>query len=172
MAYRIVLRQDIAENWTSNNPTLLSGEFGFETDTNLLKLGNGIDPWITLAYWEANVNFTALPSSIIPFASGTGGTGGTAGLYDLGSGLTGWRDIYALGKVYASESSIEGSDAGIRITPPTGPAFDATGFISAPATAGSTGSTGQMAFDYSGSTGNLYVCVTTNTWMRTQLTTF
>ena len=171
MAYRIVLRQDIAENWTENNPTLLSGEFGFETDTNLLKLGNGIDPWITLEYWEANVNFTALPSSIIPFASGTGDTGGT-GLYDLGSGETGWRDIYALNKIYVSDSSIESSSAGIKVTPPTGSSFDVLGFISAPATAGSTGSTGQMAFDYSGSTGNLYVCVTENTWMRTQLTTF
>jgi hypothetical protein len=48
MAYRIVLRQDTSANWTTNNPTLLSGEFGFETNTNLLKLGNGIDPWITL----------------------------------------------------------------------------------------------------------------------------
>ena len=171
MAYRIVLRQDIAENWTENNPTLLSGEFGFETDTNLLKLGNGIDPWITLAYWEANINFTALPSSIIPFASGTGDTGGT-GLYDLGSGETGWRDIYALNKIYVSDSSIESSSAGIKVTPPTGSSFDVLGFISAPATAGSTGSTGQMAIDYSGSTGNLYVCVTENTWMRTQLTTF
>jgi hypothetical protein len=73
VAYRIVLRQDIAENWVSNDPTLLSGEFGFETDTNLLKLGNGIDPWTTLDYWQANIDFTALPSSIIPFASGTGG---------------------------------------------------------------------------------------------------
>ena len=168
MAYRIVLRQDTSANWTTNNPTLLSGEFGFETNTNLLKLGNGIDPWITLAYWEANVDFTALPSSIIPISAGTGGTG----LYDLGSGLTGWRDIYALGKIYVSDSSIESSSAGIKVTPPTGSSFDVLGFISAPATAGSTGSTGQMAFDYSGSTGNLYVCVTTNTWMRTQLTTF
>ncbi len=172
MAYRIVLRQDIAENWVSNDPTLLSGEFGFETDTNLLKLGNGIDPWTTLAYWEANVDFTALASSIIPFASGTGGTGGTAGLYDLGSGLTGWRDIYALGTVYVSESSIEGSGAGIKVTPPTGSPFDVLGFIAAPATAGSTGSTGQIAYDYSGLTGHFYVCVDQNTWLRTQLTTF
>jgi hypothetical protein len=171
VAYRIVLRQDIAENWTENNPTLLSGEFGFETDTNLLKLGNGIDPWITLEYWEANVNFTALPSSIIPFASGTGGTGGT-GLYDLGSGETGWRDIYALNKIYVSDSSMESSSAGIKVTPPTGSPFDVLGFIAAPATAGSTGSTGQIAYDYSGLTGHFYVCVDQNTWLRTQLTTF
>jgi hypothetical protein len=51
MAYRIVLRQDTATNWQENNPTLLSGEFGFETDTNKLKLGNGTSPWNSLSYY-------------------------------------------------------------------------------------------------------------------------
>ena len=51
MAYRIVLRQDTASNWQQNNPTLLSGEFGFETDTNQLKLGNGTSPWNSLSYY-------------------------------------------------------------------------------------------------------------------------
>jgi len=87
MAYRIVLRQDTAANWTSNNPTLLSGEFGFETNTNRLKLGDGVRPWTTLEYFQS-------------------------------------------------------------------------------------GPTGEVAYDYSGSTGYFYVCVTTNTWMRTTLTTF
>ena len=30
---QIATRKDTAANWTSANPTLLSGEFGFETDT-------------------------------------------------------------------------------------------------------------------------------------------
>ncbi|NBV27711.1 hypothetical protein EBS02_01660 [bacterium] len=51
MAYRIVLRQDTSTNWTSNNPTLLSGELGFETDTNQLKIGNGSDAWNNLGYY-------------------------------------------------------------------------------------------------------------------------
>jgi len=54
MAYRIVLRQDISTNWEQNNPILLSGEFGFETDTNQLKLGNGQSPWNSLAYFRPN----------------------------------------------------------------------------------------------------------------------
>lgn len=52
MAYRIVLRQDTSANWTGNNPILLSGEFGFETDTNFLKLGDGINQWTALSYFE------------------------------------------------------------------------------------------------------------------------
>lgn len=51
MAYRIVLRQDIAANWSNNNPLLLSGELGFETDTKRIKLGNGTDRWNVLPYY-------------------------------------------------------------------------------------------------------------------------
>ena len=51
MAYRIVLRQDTAAKWTKNNPILLKGEFGFEEDTNKLKLGDGVKTWRELPYW-------------------------------------------------------------------------------------------------------------------------
>lgn len=36
--------------WTSLNPTLLEGEIGFESDTNKLKVGNGVDAWNNLEY--------------------------------------------------------------------------------------------------------------------------
>jgi len=51
MAYRIVLRQDTAANWTKYNPLLLNGEFGFEEDTDKLKLGDGVHKWRDLPYW-------------------------------------------------------------------------------------------------------------------------
>jgi len=51
MAYRIVLRQDIESNWTNNNPLLLSGELGFETDTKRIKLGDGDLVWNDLPYY-------------------------------------------------------------------------------------------------------------------------
>ena len=38
-------RRDTASNWTSNNPTLLDGEFGWETDTKKLKIGDGSTAW-------------------------------------------------------------------------------------------------------------------------------
>ena len=41
MAVRILLRRDTASNWVLNNPILLSGEIGIESDTNKFKIGNG-----------------------------------------------------------------------------------------------------------------------------------
>lgn len=43
-------RRDTAANWTSANPTLLSGEMGIETDTSKYKIGNGTSTWTALAY--------------------------------------------------------------------------------------------------------------------------
>jgi hypothetical protein len=51
MAYTLQFRRDTAANWTTNNPTLLQGEIGYETDTDQLKIGNGVDDWSTLSYW-------------------------------------------------------------------------------------------------------------------------
>jgi hypothetical protein len=41
MAVRIKLRRDTASNWVLNNPVLLAGEIGIESDTNKFKIGNG-----------------------------------------------------------------------------------------------------------------------------------
>lgn len=43
-------RRDTAAGWTSADPTLLSGEFGVETDTNKVKIGDGSTAWSSLAY--------------------------------------------------------------------------------------------------------------------------
>ena len=43
-------RRDTATNWTNNNPTLLGGEIGYETDTGYLKIGDGSTAWTSLAY--------------------------------------------------------------------------------------------------------------------------
>jgi hypothetical protein len=37
-------------NFTSNNPTLSAGQIGLETDTNLIKIGNGSTAWNSLSY--------------------------------------------------------------------------------------------------------------------------
>lgn len=47
---KIVLRNDTAANWTANNPVLLKGEMGVETDTGYFKIGNGTATWVALAY--------------------------------------------------------------------------------------------------------------------------
>jgi len=48
MALKIQLRRDIAANWTANNPLLLNGEVGIETDTLKFKIGNGTQRWNSL----------------------------------------------------------------------------------------------------------------------------
>lgn len=50
MATQIQIRRDTAANWTSANPTLASGEIGFETDQNKFKIGTGSTDYANLAY--------------------------------------------------------------------------------------------------------------------------
>jgi len=51
MAITIQHKRDTAANWTSNNPTLAAGEFGFETDTGKFKAGDGSTAWSSLGYF-------------------------------------------------------------------------------------------------------------------------
>jgi hypothetical protein len=52
MATRMQQRRGTAEQWTLVNPTLAEGEIGFETDTNQFKIGNGVNAWGSLPYFE------------------------------------------------------------------------------------------------------------------------
>jgi hypothetical protein len=54
----IQLRRDTAANWTSANPTLASGEFGYETDTGNFKIGNGSTAWNSLNYNPVTLDAT------------------------------------------------------------------------------------------------------------------
>lgn len=49
------LRRDTAANWTAANPTLLAGEFGLETDTLAVKLGDGTTAWNSLGYYSTKI---------------------------------------------------------------------------------------------------------------------
>lgn len=46
----ISVRRDSAENWTTINPTLDNGEFGYEIDSAKAKLGDGLTAWNSLRY--------------------------------------------------------------------------------------------------------------------------
>lgn len=48
---RIILRNDTANNWTTNNPVLLKGEIGLETNTGKYKIGDGTSNWQALQYY-------------------------------------------------------------------------------------------------------------------------
>ncbi len=47
---KLQLRRGTAAEWTAQNPILVAGEIGLETDTNNRKTGNGTQPWNGLPY--------------------------------------------------------------------------------------------------------------------------
>ena len=69
---QIQVRRGTAAQWTSANPTLASGEQGFETDTNKMKIGNGSTAWNSLSY-----AITGAAGTITSIVASTGLTGGT-----------------------------------------------------------------------------------------------
>ena len=52
MGVRIQLRNDLATNWVTKNPILAQGEIGIETDSRKLKIGDGINTWNHLIYYQ------------------------------------------------------------------------------------------------------------------------
>jgi len=75
MSARIQIRRDLALNWFTNNPILTEGELGYETDTGKLKIGDGVQLWRNLEYFQEttnNVTSVAVPST--PTSAGAAGT--------------------------------------------------------------------------------------------------
>ena len=98
MAYRITLRRDTSTNWTTNNPVLLLGEPGFETDTSRMKIGDGSSLWNDLPYY-VGYDLLALDSDLIPATGGTYDLGATAGYS--------WRDLYLSGNtIYLGDARL------------------------------------------------------------------
>jgi hypothetical protein len=67
---QVQVRRGTASQWTSANPTLASGEWGFETDTLKTKIGNGSTAWNSLAYATGSVsisNVTGLGTGVETF---------------------------------------------------------------------------------------------------------
>ena len=65
---QIQARRGTAAQWTSANPTLAAGEWGYETDTGKVKIGNGSTVWNSLGYTGAG--------DIEGVTAGTGISGG------------------------------------------------------------------------------------------------
>jgi hypothetical protein len=120
MAFRIQIRRDTSVRWAVNNPVLLSAELGYETDTDLLKIGDGTTLWNDLDYWNGNLTIEVNGTQVIQGAGTLNFTGGVS------ASATG-------GSVTLDFSGVGG------LTGPTGPSanigvFDATTFV-----AGATG---------------------------------
>jgi hypothetical protein len=65
---QIQIRRGTASQWTSANPTLAAGEFGYESDTNKFKIGTGSTAWNSLGYQAAG--------TVTSITAGTGLSGG------------------------------------------------------------------------------------------------
>ena len=70
---RLRMRGGTAAEWTAANPVLLSREFGIETDTRRLKMGDGTTAWASLPYFLAGADVrgqvSRLTSHQIPSAA-------------------------------------------------------------------------------------------------------
>lgn len=53
-------KYDTSTNWKNNNPILLSGEIGIESDTKKIKVGDGVNEWNNLDYVSVD-----LPENIV-----------------------------------------------------------------------------------------------------------
>jgi len=74
MSVKIQLKRTTASAWTSLNPTLDNGEFGYETDTAKFKIGNGSTAWTSLSYANANLSVASLDAlSDVTITSATNG---------------------------------------------------------------------------------------------------
>ena len=51
------IRHAIAANWTTRNPVLAQGEYGLESDTFLIKVGDGVRDWAHLPYLNSLDSF-------------------------------------------------------------------------------------------------------------------
>lgn len=95
---QVQVRRGTASEWTSANPTLASGEWGFETDTLKVKIGNGATAWTSLAYQGAGdvtlsgtqtlTNKTLTDPKINLAFNADSGSGYTAVLADNGKVVT------------------------------------------------------------------------------------
>ena len=93
MPTKIQLRRDTAADWTSNNPTLAAGEFGWESDTNRFKIGTGSAAWNSLEYADTlkTLGDIAVTGSTISAPSN-----GDLTLTTSGSGKVNISDAYTL----------------------------------------------------------------------------
>jgi hypothetical protein len=72
---RFKLRNGSAALWTAENPILLEGEVGLETDTRKYKVGNGVSAWSALPYYIEGVLARGQASKMTSGTIAIGATG-------------------------------------------------------------------------------------------------
>jgi hypothetical protein len=78
------LRRGTSVDWASKNPVLGSGEPGYETDTHLLKIGDGTSRWSELPYFIDALTQLGITQDLIDDAiASSGGSGSDPRIGDL-----------------------------------------------------------------------------------------
>lgn len=67
-------KTDSSAAWRENNPILLKGESGYESDTNLSKIGDGVHSWNELQYVNSGAAVSASTATLALDALALGGT--------------------------------------------------------------------------------------------------
>jgi len=107
MAIRVQLRRDTSSNWSTNNPILQVGEFGFDTTVNRFKVGiasNETSRWNVLPY------LNVIPSELKELAQDfveeaiTAGTGIAKSYNDTANTLTIAVDSTIANKTYVDDA--------------------------------------------------------------------
>ena len=137
------MRRGLSTQWTAANTVLAAGEWGYETNTGLLKVGNGTSGWNALPYYN-----TIGPTGVTGYTgpTGQGATGPTGN-----TGFTG-----PTGTTGPTGQGATGPTGNTGSTGPTGPTGNtgATGMIGNTGSTGTTGNTGPTGPTGQGATGN------------------
>ena len=122
-------RSDTAANWTANNPVLLAGEMGVESDTFKFKFGDGTSRWSTLPYVNTAGGTGAKGDKGDPGADGAPGKdGATPAIGSNGNWFINGVDTNKPSRGAQGDKGETGSAGKQGIQGPTGPAGAAAGF--------------------------------------------
>ena len=178
MPTRIQLRRDTAANWTAANPVLAQGELGLETDTSLLKIGNGSAAWSSLpyvSYGAGAVTTLSIPTVDVDPSAPAANAVTFYGKRWAGQDTLGARNAY--GYPFALQQSVMAKNLAM-ITPATsallnvvGCAVASAGIISHPAVGETFGVTTNLASSASANYG-FGISTAVVSWFRSHGWTF
>ena len=98
--YALITVSGTAAFLTSSNPTLRAGQYGIETDTLYVKLGDGSTAWNSLPYYQVSGTAAALASKNPVLRSGGFGYETNTISFKLGDGSTAYNSLtYVYGGV-------------------------------------------------------------------------
>lgn len=128
---QIQVRRGTAAQWSAANPTLAAGEWGYESDTNKGKIGNGTTAWNSLSYILGVGDIDGVTAGTGLTGGGTSGTvtlslstpvavanGGT-GITSFGTGVATWLGTPSSANLAAAVTDETGSGALVFGTNPT-----------------------------------------------------